>query len=92
MREDSVEIWFPVEKDAGGHPNQGWEQLSAGRQQNADRVMHDLRDLGGLAELTLDRLIAVDAPSEKESSIWDYLKNGQARGDWDLQVGFSPGE
>ena len=109
MSEDSVEIWFPVEKDATGHPNQDWEQLyawpihggyrlnnipffvknlalddvvaarkgdrgelvfdrvlsrsghstfriwlSAEKQQNAESIMHDVRDLGGLAEITLD--------------------------------------
>ena len=52
--------------------------------------MEVVRDLGGNAELTLDRLIAVDAPPEHESRIWEYLKVGQERGDWDLQVGYSP--
>ena len=145
MREDSVEIWFPVEKDAAGHPNQEWEQLyawpvqggyrlnnvpffakdlalddvvtarkgergllvfdrvvsrsghstfriwlSAQQEQASGAIMNAVRDLGGHAEMTLDRLIAVDAPPERESRIWDYLEGGQQRGDWDLQVGYSP--
>ena len=147
MREDSVEIWFRVEKDAAGHPNQEWEQLyawpvrggyrlnnipffagdlalddvvtahkgdrgllvfdhvvsrsghstfriwlSAQKQRDSGAIMKTIRDLGGHAELTLDRLIAVDAPPEHEAQVWDYVKGGQQRGDWDLQVGYSPDE
>jgi len=143
-REAAVEIWFPVEKDSDGHPNQDWEQLYAwpidgGYQLNnipffvrdlalndvvaaskkehllifdhvvsrsghstfrillyeeklrtAAEVMQKVRELGGQAEVTLDRLVAIDAPPDNESVIWAYLKVGQTRGDWGLQVGFSP--
>jgi Domain of unknown function (DUF4265) len=143
-RSESVEIWFPVEKDAAGHPNEDWEQLyawpiesgyqlnnipffardlalddvvaarkgdrgllfdhvvsrsghstfriwlSSANQPSAQGIMRELRELGGEAEITLDRLIAIDAPPDCEPAIWDYLKAGQARGDWDLQIGCSP--
>jgi hypothetical protein len=52
--------------------------------------MSEVRRLGGDAEIALERLIAIDAPPDYESAIWAYLENGQDRGDWDLQVGFSP--
>ena len=144
MQEVSVEIWFRVQKDSDGHPNQDWEQLFAwpiegGYQLNnipffvrglalddvvaatmgerghvfdhvvsrsghstfriwlteeklrtADEVMLEVRKLGGEAEVTLERLVAIDAPPDKEPEIWAYLKNGEMRGDWGLQVGFSP--
>jgi hypothetical protein len=144
MRENSVEIWFPVQKDADGHPNQDWEQLYAwpvedGYQlsnipffvrdlalddvvaaseredllifdrvvsrsghstfriwlheeklRSAAEVMQEVRALGGQAEVTLERLVAIDAPPDKEPEIWTYVENGKTRGDWDLQVGFSP--
>jgi hypothetical protein len=147
MSDDSVEIWFRVEKDAAGHPNQEWEQLhawpvpdgyrlnnipfftkdlalddvvsarrgergllvfdgvvkrsghstfriwlSVQKQNDSGLIMEAVRGLGGHAEVTLDRLIAIDAPPDHESRIWDYLKGGQERGDWDLQVGYSPDE
>lgn len=54
-----------------------------------DDAMNALATLGATTELTLDRLIAVDAPRECEPAIWEYLKDGEDRGMWSLQVGHS---
>lgn len=63
------------------------EQASA-----VETVMRDIRTLGGQAEVTLGRLVAIDARPEKEEGIWAYLDAGRARNAWDLQVGCSPDE
>lgn len=145
MSREPVEIWFPIEKDADGHPNEEWEQiyawpteegfrldnipffardvavgdivaahrteggwyrydhsversghstfriwLPATQAAAAETVMQDVRKLGGQAEVTLDRLVAIDAPPQYEEAIWNYLDAGRARKAWDLQVGSSP--
>jgi hypothetical protein len=55
-----------------------------------DKIMRDLVTLGASTELTLDRLIAGDTPPLYEPAIWEYLKGGEDRGVWGLQVGYSP--
>jgi hypothetical protein len=62
-----------------------------------DAVTHDsmkiveaLRELGCRAEITLERLIAIDVHPDRENEIWEYLEAGRNRDDWGLQVGFSP--
>jgi Domain of unknown function (DUF4265) len=64
--------------------------LTPEKQEDARTIIDEVRRLGGHAELTLDRLVAVDAPPEKEKGIWDFLKAGQVQGYWDLQVRYSP--
>jgi Domain of unknown function (DUF4265) len=64
--------------------------LTPEKQEDARTIIDEVRRLGGHAELTLDRLVAVDAPPEKEKGIWDILKAGQVQGYWDLQVRYSP--
>jgi hypothetical protein len=46
--------------------------------------------LGAKVEITLDHLIAIDAAPQVESVIWEYLKAGERRDTWGLQVGYSP--
>jgi|SRR6516225_2456913 hypothetical protein len=55
-----------------------------------EAIMQHIRELGGQTELTLERLIGIDAPPENESAVWAYLRVGRENGEWDLQVGFSP--
>lgn len=56
----------------------------------AIRVLDDLRRLGCAAEVTLERLIAIDVPPDREAQAWEFLEAGRARGAWDVQVGHSP--
>jgi hypothetical protein len=79
MPEDSVEIWFRVEKDSDGHPNQDWEQLHAWPIEGGYRL-NDIPFF--VKDVALDDVVA----------IWEFLTAGQLLGDWDLQVGFSPDE
>ena len=55
----------------------------------APTVIEKIRQMGCQAELTLNRLIAIDAPPAQEPALWEYLQRGMTRGDWDLQVGCS---
>ena len=55
----------------------------------APTVIEKIRQMGCQAELTLDRLIAIDAPPAQEPALWEYLQRGMTHGDWDLQVGCS---
>ncbi len=62
-----------------------------------DKVAHDgveiveaLRELGVHVETTLERLIAINVPPDRENEVWAYLEAGRDRGDWGLQVGHSP--
>ncbi len=55
-----------------------------------DQVVSDLERMGAVVEVTLHRLLAIDAKPEHESSIWDYLQKGVQRGSWEVQVGYSP--
>jgi uncharacterized protein DUF4265 len=55
-----------------------------------DKIMQDLKAIGARTELTLERLIAVDVPAVCEPTVWEYLKGGEDRGNWGLQVGYSP--
>jgi len=62
-----------------------------------DAVAHDsvkiveaLRRLGGHVETTLERLIAINVSPDRENEVWAYLEAGRDRGDWGLQVGYSP--
>jgi hypothetical protein len=55
-----------------------------------DGIMGDLKDRGAGVELTIESLIAIDAPPERESEIWNYLETGEKANRWDLQVGYSP--
>jgi hypothetical protein len=64
--------------------------LSQKLEPNREHVLQEIRRLGGRAELTLERLIAIDVPPECEPQIWNYLDAGRAKGEWDLQVGYSP--
>jgi hypothetical protein len=54
------------------------------------RVVRDLEKLGAVVEVTLQRLLAIDADPEHEPGIWDYLQEGTSRSAWELQVGYSP--
>jgi hypothetical protein len=147
MKEEPVEIWFRISKDADGYPSQEWEQLyawpttegyqldnvpffargiavgdvviaskteegwlgfdrvakrsghstfriwlSEGVGLSATRVLEDLRGLGCRAEITLERLIAIDVSLDRETQVWDFLAAGRERGDWEIQVGHSPAE
>jgi hypothetical protein len=56
----------------------------------APTIIDGLQGLGARAEITLHRLIAIDSPPECESQVWEYLQQGLQRGDWEIQVGFSP--
>lgn len=44
----------------------------------------------GFALKTLKQLMAIDVGEENEERVWRYLQSGLDRGDWDLQVGYSP--
>jgi hypothetical protein len=55
-----------------------------------DQVVSDLKRMGAGVEVTLQRLLAIDAEPEHESGIWNYLQEGRQRADWELQVGYSP--
>lgn len=55
-----------------------------------EQVLNDLIRLGAVAEVTLQRLLAIDADPEHESSIWDYLQEGAQKAAWEVQVGYSP--
>jgi hypothetical protein len=55
-----------------------------------DQIRRDLERAGAKTELTLDRLIAVDVPRRDEPTVWEYLKTGEQRGDWGIQVGHAP--
>ncbi len=57
---------------------------------NRDKVVCELKQRGADVEVTLDRLLAVDAPPEHEPVIWEYLEQGRDSKSWDLQVGYSP--
>jgi hypothetical protein len=54
-----------------------------------DEIVADLKKLGAHVEVTLERLLAIDAPPEHEPAIWDYLERGKGEA-WGLQVGHSP--
>jgi hypothetical protein len=54
------------------------------------QVVNDLEGMGADVEVTLQRLLAIDADPEHECGIWDYLQEGTQRADWELQVGYSP--
>ncbi len=74
--------------DRGGHSTfRIW--VSENSSTAPDDVMNALVALGATTELTLDRLIAVDATPTCEPAIWEYLKGGEDRGMWSLQVGHS---
>ncbi len=62
-----------------------------------DAVAHDnvkiveaLREFGCHVEITLERLVAIDVPPDRENEVWEYLEAGRDRDEWGLQVGFSP--
>ncbi len=59
-------------------------------QSRCAEIMERIRTLGGQAEVTLDRLIGIDAAPEVEAAIWNYLDDGRSRGQWELQAGCSP--
>jgi hypothetical protein len=63
--------------------------LSDAATASAANVISRLDGLGCRAEITLGRLIAIDVPPETESITWTYVQEGKARGDWDVQVGYS---
>jgi hypothetical protein len=83
--------WYMFDRvlTRGGHSTfRIW--LSERAVPSRDAVMQHIRELGGQTELTLERLIAIDAPPKNEPEVWDYLSAGREIGEWDLQVGFSP--
>jgi hypothetical protein len=53
-------------------------------------VVGNLQRIGAIVEVTLERLLAIDAKPEHESTIWNYLREGTQKGLWELQVGYSP--
>ena len=55
----------------------------------AEEILKELRNLGGRAEITLNRLVAVNASPLVEQRLWQYLQEGVHKGHWDLQVGSS---
>jgi Domain of unknown function (DUF4265) len=55
----------------------------------SEAVLSELRRMGCVAEITLDRLIGVDVGPSIEERVWEYLQDGLQAGRWDLQVGCS---
>jgi hypothetical protein len=87
----SEEGFLAVDKitERGGHSTfRIWvAEVLAG---SLDQVVSDLEGMGAVVEVTLQRLLAIDADPEYESAIWDYLEQGTQRAAWELQVGYSP--
>jgi hypothetical protein len=85
------EGWYKFEAviSRGGNSNfRIW--LRDGMAEDRDKIVQALRELGCHVEVTLERLIAIDVPADRETEVWDYLEAGHARDTWELQVGFSP--
>ena len=57
---------------------------------DVEAVARQLKDYGCQVERTLERLLAVDVPPDLEESVWQFLQAGKQRGEWALQVGYSP--
>ena len=75
--------------ERGGHSTMRvWlaDHLAAG----AAEVARQFESRGCRVECTLQRLLAIDVPDGVEETVWQYLQDGKARGDWDVQVGYSP--
>ena len=64
--------------------------LAPAMQARCATIIAEIRNMGGQAEVTLERLIGIDAAPEVEEVIWNYLEEGRHRGDWEVQVGCSP--
>ena len=64
--------------------------LSADKSLDAEGVLRQLRNLGCRAEVTLERLIAIDVSPPLEEVVWKFVSKGFEIGEWDLQVGYSP--
>jgi hypothetical protein len=75
--------------ERGGHSTfRIW--LPEGLVPSADQLVGNLERIGAVVEVTLERLLAIDAAPEHESAIWDYLQGGLQQGMCGLQVGYSP--
>jgi Domain of unknown function (DUF4265) len=53
-------------------------------------VCEEIRRLGGQTEVTLDRLVGIDVGPNEEPTVWEHLEAGLQRGDWEIQIGYSP--
>ena len=64
--------------------------LDQGICEKAEEILKELRNLGGEAEITLTRLVAISAGPLVEQQLWQYLQVGVHKGYWELEVGSSP--
>ena len=85
------EGWYKFESVISRSGNSNFRIfLHDGVLQNRGLIVRVLQELGCHVECTLERLLALDGPADRETEVWVYLQAGVSRDDWGLQVGFSP--